>query len=369
MLLGIAVRVGLLAWGEYQDSYMEVKYTDIDYQVYTDASSYVWQGESPYQRHTYRYTPLLAYLLVPNLYFAPFGKVLFVLGDLVAACLIYNLLQKAMVDTRWVWVWWLNPLVFNISTRGSSDSICSVLVLATIYFLKTKKYSTAAFFYGLSVHFRIYPIIYALSFYLETGNKNKFFCPDKVKFAFISGGVFLALAGVFYWVYGYEFLYETYLYHFTRKDNRHNFSLYFYMLYLTFESSAKLLGLAAFIPQWGLITYLSFVKGQIYLKLLCQTIVFVIFNKVCTAQYFTWYITLLPLVLPKANISLKKGLFLVATWVGTELHWLFWGYKLEFLGENVFIHLWFASVLFFFANVWILCEFLKSMLKTKDKLE
>lgn len=49
-----------------------------------------------------------------------------------------------------------------------------------------------------------------------------------LEFGLISGGTFLALAAYFYLLYGWDFIQQTYLYHFTRRDNRHSKSAFFY---------------------------------------------------------------------------------------------------------------------------------------------
>lgn len=85
LLVGLASRLLLLVWGQVQDYAMQVKYTDIDYFVYSDAAQAVFKG-SPFDRATYRYSPLLACLLVGNtLIHASFGKVVFSILDVVAA--------------------------------------------------------------------------------------------------------------------------------------------------------------------------------------------------------------------------------------------------------------------------------------------
>lgn len=359
-ILAAILRVGFLIYGEWQDRVMDVKYTDIDYKVYSDASNYVAQGKSPYLRHTYRYTPALAYLLLPNLYLPFFGKLVFILTDLMTGVIISKLLHLNNQNHSFNAIWLLNPLVFNISTRGSSDSIASLLILLTVYYIQKRSIAKAGFFFGLAVHFRIYPIIYSLIFYLWVEPAaSSFFSKARLKFTAISGFTFVGLVLIFYWIYGFEFLYETYLFHFARKDNRHNFSIYFYPLYLTYSDYAKLVGLLAFIPQWSLVLLISLTKLNPSVSMLCVTFVFVIFNKVCTAQYFIWYLTLLPISAPFIKMSWQRSLSLILPWVVSEAHWLFWGYKLEMLGQNCFLELWLASLLFFLANVRILTQVLQ----------
>lgn len=55
-------------------SLFQVKFTDIDYAVYSDAAVHVYNGRSPFERATYRYSPVLAYLVLPNIFYADFGR-------------------------------------------------------------------------------------------------------------------------------------------------------------------------------------------------------------------------------------------------------------------------------------------------------
>lgn len=280
-----------------------MKYTDIDYSVYTDAAKYVLAGGTPYDRHTYRYTPLLAYMMLPcELWFENFGKCLFILFDIFAGYLIERILREMAASTpskllsestinALTCTWFFNPIIFNVSTRGNADTMIAYLVLLTLYLLLKQRYILAALAFGASVHFKIYPIIYALPMFLYIDHAKPgafsvrgFFSKNRLLFTVISAGLFLGSIAFFYMKYGWVFLYETYLYHFIRKDNRHNFSVYFYYIYLNFEGVTAVRAALTFLPQVVLVIFagVKFFRDLPFC-LFIQTFAFVIFNKVCTA--------------------------------------------------------------------------------------
>ncbi|KAF4636500.1 hypothetical protein G7Y89_g1602 [Cudoniella acicularis] len=404
----IALRVILLFYGLWQDANSPLKYTDIDYYVFTDASRFVSQGLSPYKRDTYRYTPLLAWLLLPTTWSSTwfsFGKVLFAIGDVVAGWLIVLVLRgedgKKMGMERalkFASIWLLNPMVATISTRGSSEGLLGVMVISLLWAITKKKIALAAVLLGLGVHFKIYPFIYAPSiiWWLDNEQVNpekakstkkkggsivdlaiNFCNGPRIKLAIISFSTFMTLNTLMYTLYGTPFLQQTYLHHITRIDHRHNFSPYNTLLYLssslpflpptttiTATQPAVNLNLEslAFIPQLLLSAVflpLLLAKKDLPSTMLAQTFAFVTFNKVCTSQYFIWYTILLPPYLSHTNCSLlttpKLGIITLTLWIATQALWLQQAFNLEFLGLSTFVPgLFVSSLLFFSVNCWIL---------------
>ena len=91
-------------------------------------------------------------------------QVLFSAGDLAAAGLIDYLLrrQAASAPARQaaMLAWLFNPFTMTISTRGSCDVLCVLLLLALLAALLHGRVLASGLLYGLAVHFRIYPVIY-----------------------------------------------------------------------------------------------------------------------------------------------------------------------------------------------------------------
>jgi phosphatidylinositol glycan class M len=108
----------------------ELAGTDIDYKVYTDAAYY----ESPYHRHTYRYSPLLAYLMRFNHICQFSGKIAFVLFDVLAMiALVYMNRQSHKIAILKLYAY--NPLFIYLTARGSCESISLALMFWSFYFI------------------------------------------------------------------------------------------------------------------------------------------------------------------------------------------------------------------------------------------
>ena len=320
----IALRTVLLFYGIFQDTYSPVKYTDIDYFVFTDAARYVSLGLSPYQRETYRYTPLLAWLLLPTTWLGPawfsFGKVLFALADILAGYLIVQVLQSGAGGgmtperaLRFASIWLLNPMVATISTRGSSEGLLCTLVVALLWAIIHRRIKLAGVLLGLAVHFKIYPFIYGASimWYLDDSstsskstsemcprqeprstirNMTNFMNSSRLTLIISSLATFTALNLLMYTLYSGPFLTHTFVHHLTRIDHRHNFSPYNILLYQS--SSSPNTGRfpfesLAFGPQLALSAFIIPIclsKQDLPGAMLAQTFAFVTFNKVCTSQ-------------------------------------------------------------------------------------
>ncbi|KAI6710713.1 GPI mannosyltransferase [Diplocarpon mali] len=387
----ITLRISLFFYGLWQDANSPLKYTDVDYYVFTDAARFTAQGHSPYHRETYRYTPLLAWILLPTTWSSTwfsFGKALFASGDIVAGWLIVLVLRSSSKMSmeralKFASIWLLNPMVATISTRGSSEGLLGVIVVALLWAVIQRKVFCAGILLGLGVHFKIYPFVYAPSIiwwmdeeHFGASKPSKFeqgsnltsivtrFCnTPRIVLTITSLATFSGLNMLMYSIYGWPFLQHTYFHHITRIDHRHNFSPYSTLLYL---SSSKLgtspihLESLAFLPQ----IFLSAVaipfllaKKDLPSTMLAQTFAFVSFNKVCTSQYFLWYMVFLPFYLPASSLLARKplGIFAAALWVLSQALWLQQGFQLEFLGQSIYVPgLWVASILFFLINTWLL---------------
>ncbi|OLQ15257.1 GPI mannosyltransferase 1 [Symbiodinium microadriaticum] len=374
ILAAVFLRLILIAVAEVQDYLAEMPYTDVDYQVFTDAAESIALGLSPYEGRTallaaeatrYRYTPLLAFLLLPNVWLhKAWGKLLFSGLDVAAACLLQGILQhkRSKRISLSLALWLFNPFCFTISTRGSGESVVVLLIYAVIYFLEVRKnWPLAALCYGIAVHWRIYPIVNALPialFLLGFGRARDFL--QLVGFGCVTAAVLLGLGLACYKLYGHEFIECSYLHHSSRRDPQHNFSVYFYPVALhlegTFNGMVPDLARFAAVPQILLCAWLGFAaRDELPVAMLLQTLAFVATNKVLTAQYFVWWLCLVPFVLPKLE-SCSRLTRCMLVWMAAEVHWLLWAYLLEFRQLPVRPAVWVASCLFLLAHINVLCE-------------
>jgi phosphatidylinositol glycan class M len=236
----------------------------------------------------------------------------------------------------------------------------------------------------VAVHAKLYPVIYTISLAtafcaldrqiekpLRLARVPQFLIswirrllnPLSLLFGTTMIATFVLLTYLSVHFYGWEALDDGLLYHFARVDHRHNYSMHWYWIYLTRASGSvgPWVGRALLLPQAVvlLVISLDMAPHNLHLALFTQTFVFVAFNKVITAQYFTWYLCLLPLCSDSFSLTrrVKVGLALLFVSIGC---WLGSAYCLEMQGWGVHRIVWIASMVFFCANVNLLSALLAS---------
>ena len=143
-----------------------VKYTDIDYLVFSEAAEFVVHGGSPYERSTYRYTPLLSWAMIPNiLLHESFGNWVFIITDILIGVSLKRIFSRLFSQlketslhawTGWnlqvlsnflVAIWLFNPIAMNVSSRGNAESLISLMVVLSLDLLLANRYIIAAVVY------------------------------------------------------------------------------------------------------------------------------------------------------------------------------------------------------------------------------
>ncbi|XP_018650099.1 hypothetical protein Smp_128810 [Schistosoma mansoni] len=466
LILALILRLVLVIFSVWQDTVRwpdgQLRFTDVDYDVFSDAAQAFVAGKNLYiERPTYRYSPLIAVLLAPGYWLFSdgkysvtdrkevnissefvdvsvephfrsskhitvpslarlWGKLIFITADLICGCIQYKIIQNKQFVSCFIlfcFSWLFNPVTSVVSARGNADGLQSCFVLACLWCILNRRIIPAGFLYGLCIHVRIFPIIYAPSIYLwlmmtdnshnkDNQKKNKgstpqsqsvfsilFKLPNRNHFLFgISCLLSLTmLTGLCYLYFGgMLFLQQAYFYHFTRSDFKHNFAPHFLSVYLlsgekwiaekqilpiynlrqclsTPEVLERLFNVTSIMPCIILIPCLSFkLYSNISLCWFALTYTFVTFNRVCTAQYFLWSICLLPVALadirlPSSITPYRAIVQNLMLWFGSQGIWLASAYALEmctlkgpFLNHIIWIIVWTASLNFFACNIFIL---------------
>lgn len=315
-LLSVLLHGVLIGFGEWQDRNSLVRYTDIDYWVFWEGARAISQGSNPYDEPVFRYSPILALVLVPFVFFSQKsdsvrdfallgGKFLFSIGDICLAILVYKMMHACIPRNKPVkrffahLLIFCNPYLAQISTRGNAEGLIMATVFAWAYsithLLDMHRYLhsvIAAFGLGFLTHLKIFPVLFGIpiAFYYIRRRRfslaGVFFLVSAVTFAAFTAGV--------YFVFGMQGVNGSLLYHLTRIDVRHNFSIYFYPFYLEsaseVESAAQslLISICSFAPQGIAIMAIAY-KFCMSIEawpvaFFLETLVFVAFNKVCTLQ-------------------------------------------------------------------------------------
>lgn len=290
IVAGIIGRVIFVLLSEYNEGLKDAM-TDIDMTVYSQGAKAFLKYGNTSSVPEFKYSPLVALFALPFSYSHLTFKLGVAMLDILNGILYSKITTKLYGPNKGgiaLTMYIYNPLIVAIACRGSFEAPCSFFVaLGTLMYLN-KSNLLSGICFGIAAQLRIYPIIFWPTLVLAT-------CSYSFSTGFVIGVLPIILG-----------LKQAFAFHVSRVDLWHNISIWWSSIISISQHSSKdtiygieldkILSLApiAFQLCMSLLPALNILRKRepknVVKMMYLQSLFFVMFSKVQTAQYWDWWL-------------------------------------------------------------------------------
>jgi Gpi18-like mannosyltransferase len=297
------------------------------------------------------YPPLIAYTMMVTIFLCGdvvfLYKLPFIICDIAIGFVLYVFTKEwhigdesssLRIYTITLFYLFLPYPIFESSYIGRFDSIPTLFLLLSIYFLQKEHYNRAGLCWGIGVMYKWFPVIIApvlFLYFFKSHKLKKFtkFLLITVLTCFLISLPFLVIAPIQY--------VSKMLYHLTGRAVSTDLAVYSLYSYLTTDYSITVRIVSTIIQVavlLGVIWKFSVARNLfetpfvliIFSGLFLNA--FVLFNRIINPQYFFWYAPILLFLLFRQKIA-KRQLFLIAFFIinldviAFAQFFMQWGYR------------------------------------------
>ncbi|MFX1518538.1 MAG: hypothetical protein ACFFCD_01240 [Promethearchaeota archaeon] len=301
------------------------------------------------------YPPLIAYTMMATIFLCGdivfLYKLPFIICDIAIGFVLYIFAEEWHIGGEnsslrsyaiTIFYLFLPYPIFESSYVGRFDSIPTLFLLLTIYFLQKKHYNYAGLFWGIGIMYKWFPVIVAPVLFLYFFKNHKLKNFTRVLLitcltCFLISLPFLIIAPTQY--------ISKMLYHLTGRAVSTDLAVYSLYSYLTTDYSitvrivSTVIQLAALLGIFWKFSVAKNVFETPFVLIVFSGLflnAFVLFNRIINPQYFFWYAPILLLLLFRQK-NAKRQPFLVLFFIinldiiAFAQWWMQWGYRYSIL--------------------------------------
>ena len=329
-----------------------------DFRDLTATGMLLLEGKVPYRDIPVGktdYPPLISYTMMVTVFlcgdFIFLCKLPFIIGDLLIGYVLYIFAKEWQVNSDnfshrsymiTLLYWFLPYPIFESSYIGRFDSIPTLFLMLTIYFLHKEHHNYAGLCWGIGIMYKWFPVIVAPIIFLYFFKTNKM--QNLARFLFITCAVCFLISLPFLILAPNQYI-STYLFHLTGREISTDLAIYSLYSYLTNDYSMIVRIISTTIQMvvlLGLFLRFSIVKkvfGTPYVLIILSGLflnAFVLFNRIINPQYFFWYFPILLFLLFLQKTARRKfflAIFLIINLdvIAFAQFFMQWGYRRSIL--------------------------------------